>query len=238
MGESFKRVGVRWTVALALTGGLMVSGCSLDTTTKTSSNQSVSGRAKIIDGDTLEINGIRIRLEGIDAPEMAQTCQRRDGSDWRCGQAAARALENLIDDQPVVCSEQGTDIYSRVLGVCLANGRDLNQSMVTSGLAWAFIKYSTRYSSEEGDARRALKGVWQGTAQPPWDFRRNRWTSAETAAPSGCAIKGNVTNKGRIYHMPWSPWYGKVTVRAARGERWFCSEREAEAAGWRRARGA
>jgi hypothetical protein len=65
------------------------------------------------------------------------------------------------------------------------------------------------------------------------EFRDKRWASAETAAPNGCAIKGNVTAHGHIYHMPWSPWYGKVRIDPTKGERWFCSESEAKAAGWR-----
>ena len=70
-------------------------------------------------------------------------------------------------------------------------------------------------------------------AEPAWLFREKHWAGAEQAAPKGCAIKGNVTAHGHIYHMPWSPWYGKVKVDAAKGERWFCSESEAMAAGWR-----
>jgi hypothetical protein len=75
--------------------------------------------------------------------------------------------------------------------------------------------------------------VWQGYAEAPWDFRRDEWQVAEVTAPKGCAIKGNVSAHGRIYHMPWDPWYDKVRMDESRGKRWFCSEAEAIAAGWR-----
>jgi hypothetical protein len=89
--------------------------------------------------------------------------------------------------------------------------------------------------AEEEKARAARVGVWQGEAEPAWIFRANRWQAAETEAPAGCAIKGNITENGHIYHMPWSPWYGKVKIDPAQGERWFCSEAEAQSAGWRSA---
>jgi hypothetical protein len=105
--------------------------------------------------------------------------------------------------------------------------------MVRQGLAWAFVKYSALYVAEEAAARQAKAGIWQGHATPAWEYRHREWMVAETAAPKGCAIKGNVSGKGRIFHMPWSPWYERVTVDEGRGERWFCSEGEALAAGWR-----
>jgi hypothetical protein len=68
---------------------------------------------------------------------------------------------------------------------------------------------------------------------PAWEFRARRWAAAEGAAPEGCAIKGNVTRNGRIYHMPWSPWYPQTRIETDKGKRWFCTEAEALAAGWR-----
>ena len=69
--------------------------------------------------------------------------------------------------------------------------------------------------------------------QAPWDYRAKRWAAAEQKAPEGCAIKGNITKNGRIYHMPWSPWYAQIKIDADKGKRWFCTEAEALAAGWR-----
>jgi hypothetical protein len=105
--------------------------------------------------------------------------------------------------------------------------------MVREGYAWAFVKYSTSYVQEEAEARALHIGIWQGKAEPAWEFREHRWAGAEQDAPKGCAIKGNVTAHGRIYHMPWSPWYGKIRIDEAKGKRWFCTEAEALAAGWR-----
>lgn len=193
------------------------------------------GPARVIDGDTLELAGQRVRLEGIDAPESAQSCAKADGAAWPCGQAAASALRALVAGKTVVCDRTGEDKYGRTLGLCFAEGNDINGALVRGGYAWAFVKYSQAYVALEAQARAAKAGVWQGSAQAPWDFRHQEWQTAEVAAPQGCAIKGNISNKGHIYHVPWSPWYERVTISEARGERWFCSEADAMAAGWRAA---
>lgn len=194
---------------------------------------SFAGVATVVDGDTLDIAGQRIRLEGIDAPETAQICQTSDGRPWPCGRVASKALKALIGNNDVACDSHGADKYGRILGFCFADGRELNGAMVKAGMAWAFVRYSNAYVAQEGEARQALVGVWQGPAEAPWDFRQKGWTTAEAVAPKGCAIKGNVSAKGHIYHMPWSPWYDRVTIEPRRGEQWFCSENDAKAAGWR-----
>lgn len=193
----------------------------------------LSGIATVIDGDTLDIDGQRVRLEGIDAPETAQTCGRRWVGWWNCGTAATKALVSLIADRRVSCTNRGLDKYGRILGICRAGGDDINSAMVRTGMAWAFVKYSTAYVQLEADAKAANVGVWQGQAEAPWLYREKRWQTAEQIAPGGCAIKGNVSGNGNIYHMPWSTWYAKVKVEPAKGERWFCSEAEAQKAGWR-----
>jgi hypothetical protein len=133
----------------------------------------------------------------------------------------------------VNCERHGLDKYGRLLGTCFVDGREINATMVRQGHAWAFVKYSATYVKEEAQARAEGIGIWQGEATPPWEYREQRWTTAETKAPNGCAIKGNVSKHGKIYHMPWSPWYAQVKVDAAKGARWFCTEAEAMAAGWR-----
>jgi endonuclease YncB( thermonuclease family) len=193
----------------------------------------VSGRATVVDGDTLEVDGERIRLEGIDAPEHAQTCGRRWIGTWKCGLAAADALARLTAGRRVDCASAGRDKYGRMLGWCSIDGRDLNALLVREGLAWAFVKYSEKYKGVEAEARLAKVGIWQGEAEPAWEYRAKKWTVAEQVAPQGCAIKGNITEHGHIYHMPWSPWYGKVKVDPAKGEQWFCTEAEAAQAGFR-----
>lgn len=226
------RVRVR-LVALALAGPVGFATALFTGILPVPAAQGPSGRAIVVDGDTIDIGGERIRLEGIDAPEHAQTCGRKWSGTWACGAAATRALASLIGNRRVECDNEGHDKYGRILGLCRVDGRDINAEMVRSGYAWAFVKYSPRYVAEEAEARKAKSGIWQGEAEPAWVYRERKWHVAETAAPSGCAIKGNVTAHGHIYHMPWSPWYAKVKVEPAKGEQWFCSEAEAAKAGFR-----
>ena len=193
----------------------------------------VTGRAAAIDGDTLAVGGVRIRLEGIDAPEAQQTCTDASGRAWACGAEATRLLARVVAGRLVTCEERGLDKYKRVLGVCQAAGVDLNAEMVRRGLAWAFVRYSRSYVREEQAARAKRVGIWAGTAQPAWDYRAGKWQTTEAAAPRGCPIKGNVGSNGRIYHMPWSPWYQRIRMDAGKGKRWFCSEAEAIKEGWR-----
>ena len=193
----------------------------------------LAGPARVIDGDTIEIAGNRIRLEGIDAPEAGQTCQNAKAETWDCGNAATRVLVDLTQYRSVECKVQGLDKYGRILAICYVGGVDINAEMVKRGYAWAFVKYSKLYVAEETVAHQAKLGIWQGPAVPAWDYRAGKWTASAPEAPEGCAIKGNVSRSGLIYHMPWSPWYQKVAMSADRGTRWFCTEAEASAAGWR-----
>jgi endonuclease YncB( thermonuclease family) len=193
----------------------------------------VTGLADVTDGDTVVIDGLRIRLEGIDAPEAGQTCGTRAGGSWPCGASAATALRRLIEGKSVRCDPHGTDKYGRMLGVCFLGEVDVNAWMVRRGHAWAFVKYSENYANDEQQARSEKAGIWQGEAVPAWEYRAQRWAGVEEKAPNGCAIKGNVTANGKIYHMPWSPWYAQIKMDPVRGRRWFCTEAEAVAAGWR-----
>jgi endonuclease YncB( thermonuclease family) len=220
-------------VAFALAGALALISLSALAGGLAHSAEKLSGRATVIDGDTIDISGTHVRLEGIDSPEASQSCARKWTGTWSCGAAATKALSRLIAGRRVECEARGHDKYGRTLGICFVDGRDINAEMVRTGLAWAFVKYSTTYVEAEAEARALKVGIWQSETEPAWAYREKRWQTAETAAPNGCAIKGNVTANGQIYHMPWSPWYGKVRVEAAKGERWFCSEAEAKEAGWR-----
>ncbi len=232
MREYSRKYSFRQPVAVALVGGLFLS---LMFQPVVAASGALTGPVRVIDGDTIEIAGERLRLEGIDAPESSQTCGRKWVGSWDCGQAATRALVAMTQGQDVTCAPRGRDKYHRILGVCFAGGLDLNAEMVRRGMAWAFLKYSRSYEEAEAEARARRLGIWEGEAEPAWVYRERRWKRAEQEAPQGCAIKGNVSRGGHIYHAPWSPWYGKVKVDEARGERWFCSEDEAIAAGWRAA---
>lgn len=132
----------------------------------------IQGVASVIDGDTLEIRGSRIRLHGIDAPESGQTCRERDGSAGRCGQAAALALADKIGRTLVLCEQLDMDRYGRVVARCFTNREDLNKWMVGEGLAVAYRQYSSEYVADEVRARDARKGIWQTQFDMPWDWRR------------------------------------------------------------------
>ncbi len=205
------------------------------------------GRASVIDGDTLDIRGTRIRLHGVDAPESAQTCQNMEGSTYRCGQKAALALSDKISAANVSCEQKDIDRYQRIVAVCSIKGEDLNAWLVQEGYALAYRQYGTDYVSEEDKARVAKRGLWAGTFTPPWDWRRGeRDTNLSGVPPTAnspagkvansadCKIKGNINQKGdRIYHLPGSRDYERTVLNVAAGERWFCSEEEAVGAGWR-----
>lgn len=194
--------------------------------------------ATVIDGDTIDLGPVRVRIHGIDAPEAGQRCEDGRGGSWACGDRAIRRMAELVKDQAVSCNALGRDQYERIIALCRVRGVDIGAQLVSEGLAWAFRRYSAVYASQEDEARRAKRGVWSGDTEAPWDYRARRWRAAVATAPRpGCPIKGNISRSGeKIYHTPWSPWYGRTSIDAARGERWFCDEAEAAAAGWRPAR--
>jgi endonuclease YncB( thermonuclease family) len=128
---------------------------------------SLAGRPRVIDGDTLVLGAERIRLSGIDAPELRQVC-RRDESDWPCGTVARDHLAGLIGDADMRCKTGGDDRYGRRLATCIADGRDLNAAMVRAGHALAF----GGYEAEEEAARSRKLGLWAGTFDAPRTWRR------------------------------------------------------------------
>jgi endonuclease YncB( thermonuclease family) len=127
----------------------------------------ITGRASVIDGDTIEIHGTRIRLFGIDAPESDQSCTVH-GKEFRCGQRAAFALSDEIGNRVVSCQPKDRDRYGRVVAVCLAGGEDINAWMVAKGWALAYRHYSNDYVSQEEQAAKLKIGIWQGEFVPPW----------------------------------------------------------------------
>lgn len=144
---------------------------SVKGTVQSSTGKQLVGVASVIDGDTIEIHGQRIRLHGIDSPESKQLCIM-DGKPWRCGAEAANRISEKISRQTVVCDERDKDRYGRVVSVCSAGGQDLNAWMVSEGLAVAYRKYSADYIGEENEAKAARRGVWASEFDMPWDWRK------------------------------------------------------------------
>ena len=199
----------------------------------------------VYDGDTvsLRVGGQdhRVRLQGIDAPEYDQPF----------GDAAKRHLSHLVLDREVRLEMTGKDRYGRLLGKlwvqpadCRDCGKtlDANLAMLTVGLAWWYRFYKDeqspedqgRYEFAEYEAQAKKAGLWQDdNPKPPWDWPRG--DRKGSTAPAGCSIKGNISDNGRIYHMPGQKYYEQTRINTGKGERWFCSEAEARAAGWRKA---
>jgi endonuclease YncB( thermonuclease family) len=132
----------------------------------------VAGVASVIDGDTIEIHGRRIRLWGIDAPEAAQRCME-DGALYPCGLDASRALFKKIRRNSVSCTRRDTDRYGRMVALCTVEGVDISRWMIEQGHAIAFRKYSLDYVADEDRARISRVGMWAGEFENPSDFRRH-----------------------------------------------------------------
>ena len=193
----------------------------------------LQGPARVIDGDTIKIAGQRVRLHGIDAPEWRQPCIK-NGREWACGEAATDALKRMVGARLVTCEVLDLDRYGRLVARCTADGQDIGAAMVRQGWALAYRRYSHDYAGHEKTAKTSKIGVWGSEFVPPWDWRRGVRPAANENVAGKCLIKGNVSSKGeRIYHVPGGQDYERTRISTAKGERWFCTEAEARAAGWR-----
>jgi endonuclease YncB( thermonuclease family) len=220
--------------------------------------------AIIKDGDTLALDGPTYRLDGIDAPELDQVCIDDKGATWACGIEARDRLIALIGKRAVRCDDKGPDtVYrTRRIGICWVEGEalSLNQWLVREGLALNFEPYAKgRFKADEKDARDNQRGIWKGCFSTPHDFRRwNKNTAIllgptcltvgekkardilfpdDPTMPPGCSIKGKfslrakITGHRGIYHLEGCRSY----QRTKWPNRWFCSEEDAQAAGFRKA---
>ena len=126
---------------------------------------------KITDGDTIRINGDKIRFSGIDTPELKQTCTK-DGEKILCGLNAKKILVHKIGNNKVTCVKEGKDRYKRILAECFVNNESLSSNLVRSGYAFAYRKYSKKFVSDEEFAKSNKLGIWSMEFDYPWDWRK------------------------------------------------------------------
>ena len=135
-------------------------------------NQVKSQTIKIVDGDTIHLNGEKIRFAGIDTPELKQICIKEEVIE-QCGLTAKKILIEKIGDSKVKCISEGKDQYKRILAECFVNNESLSSYLVRSGYAFAYRKYSKKFIKDEDYARNKKFGMWAMKFDYPWDYRRN-----------------------------------------------------------------
>ena len=149
----------------------------------------LTGQASVIDGDTIEIHGTRIRLWGIDAPESTQLCRGEDSLQYRCGAKAANDLDGFIARRPVSCTPISLDQYGRTVATCTVDGTDLGQWLVSNGLALDWPNYSRgMYDKIQREAEHAGRGMWSGSYVAPWLYRTCIRAGGQ---PAGCSDDAN-----------------------------------------------
>jgi endonuclease YncB( thermonuclease family) len=228
-----------------------------------SGTQAWAASAIVSDGMTIKLADVTYRLDGIDAPELDQMCIDEHADAWACGVEARDRLSRLIGDRQVRCQDLGlgTTYKKRHIGICTAEGEtaSLNQLLVRQGFALNFEPYARgRFKDDEASAKDNHLGLWKGCFVAPQEFRRARKDGAllgdacradkdreiravlfpdEPAMPSDCSIKGKLAVRARVtgnigvYHLQGCRSYPALT----KPDRWFCSEDDAQAEGFRRA---
>ena len=192
------------------------------------------GTIRVIDADTIDVGGERVRLYGLDAPEIGQPCDLA-GQTIDCGRWVSGLVKARFEGRAARCTTRDIDRYGRQVATCDVGGVDIGQVIVGEGWAIAYRRYSDIYDLDEKAAAVAGRGLWAAAMEDPETFRAT--STAAPAAPTGaCDIKGNISTNGRIYHRPGNRDYARTVINEAQGERWFCTAAEAEAAGWRAAR--
>ena len=181
MGLSRRARDVGTAIAILMLTALVVARVSGGT------SETIAGNARAADGDTLTLDGQRIRLAGIDTPELTQIC-KRDGADWRCGVAARSRLAELLRAGPVTCRTQGRDKYNRWLARCETPAGDLGERMVREGLAVAY----GGYEDEEQFAKAERKGLWSSEFDMPQHWRRANGRPQEAAHEAERGVLGGI----------------------------------------------
>jgi endonuclease YncB( thermonuclease family) len=228
-----------------------------------STSQSLAANSLVRDGGAIDVGSVTYRLGGIAAPAADQVCIDDHADSWACGAEARDQLIALIGNRDVHCEDQGADtIYNKWrVGICTAgnDATSLNQLLVRGGLAVNSPSAGQgRFGEDETDAKNSGRGLWRGCFVAPQDFRAGRRDGAllggacradkdreiraalfpqESAMPSGCNIKGKYALRARvtgnigIYHLQTCRSYPAMT----NPDRWFCSEDDARAGGFRKA---
>jgi endonuclease YncB( thermonuclease family) len=226
-------------------------------------SQSLAAGAVVRDGGTLQLGGVTYRLDGIDAPEFDQMCIDEHADPWACGVEARDHLASLIGSREVRCEDLGigTIYKKRHIGICTVEGESasLNQLLVRGGFALNFEPYARgRFKADEADAKEKRRGLWKGCFVAPQEFRWGRKDGAplgdscradkdreiravlfpeNPTMPPSCSIKAKfavrarVTGNVGVYHLQGCPSYPALTEP----DRWFCSEDDAQAGGFRKA---
>ena len=227
-----------------------------------SASQCLAASAIVRDGGTLQLGEVTYRLDGIDAPELDQICIDEHADAWACGVEAREQFAKLIGDRQVRCEDLGPGPYKkRRIGVCSVEGESagLSALVVRQGFALNFEPYARgRFKDDEAGARDQRRGLWRGCFVAPREFRRGKKDGAllgdscrsdkdreiravlfpdDPVMPAGCSIKGKLAVRARftgnvgVYHLQGCRSYPALT----KPDRWFCSEDDAQAAGFRRA---
>ena len=200
-----------------------------------------SADIKIIDADTIKFNDKIIRLSGIDAPEKTQQCEDHNKIIYNCGIQAKNELIKLVSNnlnKKFHCDYNNKDRYNRFLGECYIGGININKWLVRNGWAIAYRKYSFKYIEDEHTAMINQKGIWSGKFLIPWKWRKGeRLVTKSVSTKNRCNIKGNISSNGdKIYHIQGDLFYKKTKISPNKGEKWFCSEKQAIESGWRKSK--
>jgi endonuclease YncB( thermonuclease family) len=132
----------------------------------------LAGVASVVDGDTIEIHGTRIRIFGIDAPESSQLCRGADSLLYKCGAKAANELDSFLGRHPIICNPVNLDWYGRTVATCAVGASDIGEWLVRNGHALDWPKYSRgQYAGAQAYAQRGGEGIWGGSFAPPWKYR-------------------------------------------------------------------
>lgn len=236
MAVSFKFLRRGWRYAALPALGFAAFALFSGNTQANERSDVITGAIRVIDGDSFEVAGTKIRLHGIDAPENDQICQTEQGADWACGGWITRVVTDRYSGQTARCEAIELDRYGRTVARCSALGEDVAAWLVREGMAFAYVKYSSDYVALEREAAAVDRGLHAVRLQTPSQHRQTR-AKGRIPPDDACKIKGNISADGkRIFHQPGQSFYERTGIDETKGERWFCSATAAQAAGWRAAR--